>query len=166
MYSALTMSLHQKLQQRAAERRPIRVGLIGAGKFGSMYLAQLPRTPGVQLVGIADLSPDGARANLARVGWPAERCRAPSLESAIRDGNTHVGEDWLALVRHPDIDVIVESTGSPVAARRPARGVAVAGAAAARIGFGRSSGCSSSVVHRMTACSIALRSSRTLPGQS
>ena len=46
----------------------MRVGLIGAGKFGSMYLAQIPRTPGVHLAGIADLSPDGARANLARVG--------------------------------------------------------------------------------------------------
>ena len=37
------MSLYQQLQQRAAAGRPIRVGLIGAGKFGSMYLAQVPR---------------------------------------------------------------------------------------------------------------------------
>jgi predicted homoserine dehydrogenase-like protein len=63
------MSLHSKLQQRAAQGKPVRVGLIGAGKFGSMYLAQIPRTPGVHLVGIADLSPGGARSNLARVGW-------------------------------------------------------------------------------------------------
>ena len=69
------MSLYAKLQQRAAEGRPIRVGLIGAGKFGSMYLAQIPRTPGVHLLGIADLSPDGARANLARVGWEPQRTR-------------------------------------------------------------------------------------------
>ncbi len=62
------MSLHRQLLQRAAEGRPIRVGLIGAGKFGSMYLAQLPRTPGVHLVGIADLAPAAAQANLARVG--------------------------------------------------------------------------------------------------
>ena len=55
------MSLYAKLQQRAAEGRPIRVGLIGAGKFGSMYLSQIPRTPGVHLVAIADLSPDAAR---------------------------------------------------------------------------------------------------------
>ena len=51
------MNLHAKLKQRAADGRPVRVGLIGAGKFGSMYLAQIPRTPGVHLVGIADLSP-------------------------------------------------------------------------------------------------------------
>ena len=50
------MNLYAKLQQRAAQGKPVRVGLIGAGKFGSMYLAQVPRTPGVHLVGIADLS--------------------------------------------------------------------------------------------------------------
>src|SRR5687767_305948 len=110
------MSLHQQLQQRAAEGRPVRVGLIGAGKFGSMYLAQVPRTPGVHLVGIADLSPDAARANLARVGWAPERAQAPSLDAALRDGRTHVGDDWHALVRHPALDVIVECTGAPVAA--------------------------------------------------
>jgi predicted homoserine dehydrogenase-like protein len=59
------MNLHAKLLQRQAENRPIRIGLIGAGKFGSMYLAQIPKTPGVHLVGIADLSPDAARTNLA-----------------------------------------------------------------------------------------------------
>ncbi|MES2957608.1 MAG: Gfo/Idh/MocA family oxidoreductase [Pseudomonadota bacterium] len=110
------MNLHRKLQQRQAEGKPIRIGLIGAGKFGSMYLAQIPRTPGVHLVGIADLSPEAARTNLARVGWEAERAQARSLDDAVKGGATHVGEDWRALVRHPAIDVIVECTGNPVAA--------------------------------------------------
>jgi predicted homoserine dehydrogenase-like protein len=108
------MSLHHKLLQRAAEGRPIRVGLIGAGKFGSMYLAQVPRTPGVHLAAIADLSPAAASANLARVGWAPERTRAASIDAALADGSTHVGDDWQALVRHPAIDVVVECTGSPV----------------------------------------------------
>jgi predicted homoserine dehydrogenase-like protein len=110
------MNLHHKLAQRAAEGRPIRVGLIGAGKFGSMYLAQVPRTPGVHVVGIADLAPDAARRNLQRVGWDAARVQAASLDAALRDGHTHVSDDWQALVRHPGIDVIVESTGAPIAA--------------------------------------------------
>ena len=95
------MNLHAKLLERAASQRPIRIGLIGAGKFGSMYLAQVPRTPGVHLVGIADLSPAGVHTNLARVGWAPERLQAKSLDDAVKLGTTHVSEDWQALVRHP-----------------------------------------------------------------
>lgn len=110
------MSLHTQLLARAADRKPIRIGLIGAGKFGAMYLSQVPRTPGVHLVGIADLSPDNARTNLARVGWNAERSAATSLDDAVRAGSTHVGDDWQALVRHPAIDIVIECTGHPISA--------------------------------------------------
>jgi len=110
------MSLYAQLQRRAAQRKPLRVGLIGAGKFGAMYLAQIPKTPGVHLVGIADLSPAGARANLQRVGWKAERFAAGSLDDAFAKGTTHLADDWPALVRHPGIDIVVECTGNPVAA--------------------------------------------------
>jgi predicted homoserine dehydrogenase-like protein len=67
------MSLYQQLQQRAAQNNPIRGVLIGAGKFGARCLAQVPRTPGVHLMGIADLSIDNARTHLARVGWPVHQ---------------------------------------------------------------------------------------------
>ena len=110
------MSLFSKLQQRAADGNPVRIGLIGAGKFGSMYLAQIPRTPGVHLVGIADLSPAAARTNLARVGWKPEQTGARSLDDACKSGSTHIGDDWQALVRHPQVDVVVECTGHPIAA--------------------------------------------------
>ena len=110
------MNLHRLLQQRAAQNKPVRVGLIGAGKFGAMYLAQVPNTPGVHLVGIADLNPAAARVNLDRVGWSKETHAAPSLDEAIRRGNTHLDDDWRKLVSHPAVDIIVEATGNPVAA--------------------------------------------------
>jgi len=110
------MNLYAKLQQRAADNKPVRIGLIGAGKFGSMYLAQIPRTPGVHLVGIADLSPDNARVNLARVGWNPAVIQATSLDDAIKTGATHISDNWEALVSHPSIDIIVECTGNPIAA--------------------------------------------------
>ena len=108
------MNLHAKLLQRQAEKRPIRIGLIGAGKFGSMYLAQSPRTPGVHLVGIADLSPDAARTNLARVGWNPEKLKATNLDQAVKEGSTCISDDWQSLVRNPSIDIVVECTGSPL----------------------------------------------------
>jgi predicted homoserine dehydrogenase-like protein len=110
------MNLYAKLLKRQAEGKPVRIGLIGAGKFGSMYLAQIPKTPGVHLVGIADLNPAGARANLERVGWSAAQSSATSFEDAIARGNTFVTDNWEALVKHPQIEIIVECTGNPVAA--------------------------------------------------
>jgi hypothetical protein len=60
------MNLMAKLAARAAEGRPVRAGLIGAGKFGSMFLAQVPTTPGLEVAAIADLDPDRARAACRR----------------------------------------------------------------------------------------------------
>src|SRR5690606_33554426 len=73
-------------------------------------------TPGVHLAIIADLSPAAAKRNLQRVGWTAERLQADSADDAIRSGRTWVTEDSQALLTHPDIDVVVECTGHPVAA--------------------------------------------------
>jgi predicted homoserine dehydrogenase-like protein len=108
------VNLYAKLLQR--KDKPLRIGVIGAGKFGAMYIAQVPKTPGVHLVGIADLSPDYAKANLDRVGWPGEAYGAASLDAAIREKRTHLSEDWEALVAHPAIDIVIESTGNPPAA--------------------------------------------------
>jgi predicted homoserine dehydrogenase-like protein len=110
------MSLYLQLQQRAAQQKPVRVALIGAGKFGAMYLSQVPRTPGVHLVGIADLSIDNARANLNRVGWPAHQYSASDLDHAFKQGLTFLTQDWQMLVAHPLVDVVVECTGNPIAA--------------------------------------------------
>lgn len=110
------MSLYAKLRAREAAGRPVRVGLIGAGKFGSMYLAQVPRTPGVHLAAVADLSPESARRNLNRVGWETERSQAPDLDAALAQGTTWVTDDWRAILQDERIDVLVECTGNPIAA--------------------------------------------------
>jgi predicted homoserine dehydrogenase-like protein len=110
------MNLHSMLRARAEQGKPLRIGLIGAGKFAAMYLAQVPNTPGVQLVGIADLSPANAQANLQRVGWKPEAYGAPSLDAALVRRTTYVGDDWQALVSHPAIDIVIEATGNPIVA--------------------------------------------------
>jgi predicted homoserine dehydrogenase-like protein len=70
----------------------------------------------VHLVGIADLSPQAARRNLARVGWNPQRLEAQSAEQALREGSTWITEDWKALASLPQLDVVVECTGNPIAA--------------------------------------------------
>ncbi|HET9736018.1 MAG TPA: Gfo/Idh/MocA family oxidoreductase [Burkholderiales bacterium] len=110
------MNLYAKLREREAQGKPLRLGVIGAGKFAAMYIAQVPRTPGVHLVGIADLNPANAKANLDRTGWTAAQYGAASLDAALKERRTHIGEDWRALVAHPAIDIVVEATGNPLAA--------------------------------------------------
>jgi len=110
------MNLYSKLRERQSSGSPLRVGMIGAGKFGSMYLAQVPRTPGVHLAGVVDLSPAAARRNLARVGGPLSRYGASSLDDALKMGTTYVSDDYQELIAHPRIEIIIECTGNPVAA--------------------------------------------------
>lgn len=109
------MNLHRLLKERAAASRPLRIGLIGAGKFGSMYLSQVRRTPGVHLVGVADLSPPRARAALLHTGWPAQALGARSFAAAVRDGTTRLTDDTPALIAAPEIDIVIDATGSPAA---------------------------------------------------
>jgi predicted homoserine dehydrogenase-like protein len=108
------MNLYAKLRER--HDQPLRIGLIGAGKFAAMYIAQVPKTPGVHLVGIADIAPDYARDNLKRIGWSAEHYGAASLDEALRQKRTHLSDNWEALVKHPAIDIVIEATGNPPAA--------------------------------------------------
>ena len=94
------MNLHRLLQQRILDGGPpVRVGLIGAGKFGSMFLSQVPTTAGLEVPVIADLDPHRARLACDRVGWDAARIERTAF---VASGNEACG--------HPDIDVVVEAT--------------------------------------------------------
>ena len=104
------MNLHRLLRQRAAEGRPVRTALIGAGKFGSMFLAQVPTIPGLEVAVIADLDPDRARHACRTAGWDAARI-----------ARTGFVADGLQAIAHPEIEVIVEATGAPAAGIAHAR---------------------------------------------
>lgn len=110
------MSLHEALQARAAAGRPVRAGLIGAGKFGAMFLAQIPTAPGLEVAAIADLSADRIEEALAGVGWPqADRARIAAFD------------DGLDVARHPEVEVVIEATGNPEAGIVHARAAIAAG---------------------------------------
>ncbi|MDP6787412.1 MAG: flagellar biosynthesis protein FlgA [Rhodospirillales bacterium] len=112
------MNLHRMLAARAEDGRPIRVGLIGAGKFGSMFLAQARRTPGLHLLAVADLDVPVARRALAATGWPEESIRAVSFDAALESGGTFVGDDGRALIAADGMDLVIDATGDPAAGIR------------------------------------------------
>lgn len=114
------MNLSALLAKRVAEGRPVRVGLIGAGKFGSMILAQARLIDGLHVVGIADLNVAKARESLQRVGWQEDEYAAPDLETAYKDGRTCIVDDAFALASFHGVECIVEATGHPIAGIRHA----------------------------------------------
>jgi predicted homoserine dehydrogenase-like protein len=87
--------MHDLLTQLGSRGRPLRVGVIGAGKFASMFTTQAGRVAGLELAWVADLDLDRARA--AANGAP-------------------VGTDAPALIAEIEVDVVVEATGAPAAA--------------------------------------------------
>ncbi|PSL37685.1 putative homoserine dehydrogenase-like protein [Labedella gwakjiensis] len=108
------MNLFSLMQKRTAEAGPIRVGVIGAGKFSSMFLTQAVGSTNIHVVGVADIDVTKAKGALARTGWPEERYAASSLDEAVRTGGTAVIDSSDALLTHPAIEVILEITGNPL----------------------------------------------------
>lgn len=109
------MNLWSKLKERAEAGRPIRVGMIGAGKFGAMFLAQARLTPGIQILGISDLNPERARQALRRTGWSDEQFAARDFADALKSGSTFITDDSDALIRAQGLDILIEATGNPEA---------------------------------------------------
>ena len=110
------MFVYQSLLSRAQSDKPVRVGLIGAGKFGSMFLSQVPTTGGLTVSVIADLAPDRARQACRDVGWSDGQVADVRFTDDARD-----------LTTANDVDVVVEATGNPVVGVSHARMAFAAG---------------------------------------
>ncbi|AWQ08535.1 NAD(P)H-dependent oxidoreductase [Bordetella bronchiseptica] len=109
------MNLYRLLKQREADQKPLRVALIGAGKFGSMFLSQVQRTPGMRLVAVADLAPDRARAALTRVGWPAAALNADTIHHAVKTGKVYFSDDVRSVIVDPEVEIVIDATGQAAA---------------------------------------------------
>ena len=109
------MNLHRMLGRRAEEGHPVGVGLIGAGKFGTMFLTQARLTAGLHITGIADLDVGRAQASCSLAGWPEDQFTLGDVGSAENSGPTVIGEDASALIANPAVDVIIDATGHPSA---------------------------------------------------
>src|SRR5437899_3890800 len=101
------------LLEREASGQPVTVGLIGAGKFGTMFMAQARLTRGMHVVGVADLDVSRARSQLKTAGWPDETYAAGSFADAHKKRTTFVTDNVGALVADPRGEVIAEATGVP-----------------------------------------------------
>jgi predicted homoserine dehydrogenase-like protein len=110
------MNLMPKLAARRDAGKPVRAALIGAGKFGSMFLSQVPHIEGLEVAVIADLDPERARNACRTVGWDDGRIAATRF---VDDGVAAAGADG--------VEVVIEATGHPAAGARHALAAIAAG---------------------------------------
>ncbi|MDH3380613.1 MAG: flagellar biosynthesis protein FlgA, partial [Gammaproteobacteria bacterium] len=86
------MNLYALLKSREQQGRPVRVGVIGAGKFATMFLSQARHTPGMHISAVVDLFPDRACAALQQVGWSSESICTAAAPTAF-DHRVYVTDD-------------------------------------------------------------------------
>src|SRR5262249_21732580 len=98
------MSLQDKLAARIAANKPVRGGLIGARKFGSMLLSQVPTIAGIDIAVLADLDPERAKLACRTVGWDAGRI-----------ARTRFADSGYAACTDETVEVVIEATGNPAA---------------------------------------------------
>ena len=104
------MFLQNAISKRIDNDNPVKVALIGAGKFGSMFLSQVPTTPGLEVAVIADLKPENAIKACKNVGW-----------SDYLISKTKFVDEATQAIRLSEVDVVVEATGFPAAGIEHAR---------------------------------------------
>ena len=113
------IGLYRDLEKRAAEGRPIRFGLIGAGQMGVDIVSQVSRMQGIQVSAIADLELSRAADAYAIAGFPPDRAvtasSAAAAMDAIRRGRFIVTDDPGLIPQIEALESVVDATGQPEA---------------------------------------------------
>lgn len=103
------------LGAREEQGKPIRVGMIGAGFMGQGLTNQIVNSvPGMRMAAIYNRKPDRAVGVYRYAGREDVQMAGSqdALDEAIRRGVPVVAEDPLTISRSPEIDVLVDVTGS------------------------------------------------------
>lgn len=109
------MNFHRYISARHATGKPVSVGVIGAGKFTSMFFAQAQRTPGIAVSAVCDIDLARATQNLKRAGYTAAGTKPTSPVDALQQGTVWLNEDAFELIGADGVDVVIDATGDPIA---------------------------------------------------
>ncbi|MBS12631.1 MAG: hypothetical protein CME19_13630 [Gemmatimonadetes bacterium] len=112
------------LAQRERDGDPIRVGLVGSGKFGTGLVAQVAGMRGMEVRAIADINLDSAKEAFEAGGYTADQTyvvqNGNGLEDALATGKRAITDDGSLIASSDQIDVIVDATGIPSVGTRTA----------------------------------------------
>jgi predicted homoserine dehydrogenase-like protein len=109
-------AINEKLEARARERKPVKVGLIGAGQMGQEIIAQVGEMVGMEIAAVTDLTVERARRGytFSARQKPIVDARDPSEAGrAVLAGRWVVGTDWRTITDNPEIEAVIDATGSP-----------------------------------------------------
>ncbi|MYD52163.1 MAG: flagellar biosynthesis protein FlgA [Dehalococcoidia bacterium] len=122
--------MRQQLMALEEEGTPIRVAVIGCGRFGSMVISQLAHAPGMEASIACDLDVRRASDALAHERRPRIRPVKTNdvgkANDALNKGR-HVATDDSAVAINAEVDVVVDATGNPDIAAKHAYDVIMAG---------------------------------------
>ncbi len=109
--------INTRLVERSKAGRPVLVSLIGCGQMGTDIIAQVEQMKGMEIPVIVDLETSVALKALETAECKREYVCTNDLieaEKAVNDGKMVVTNDWKIAVRLPQVEAVIDCTGSPV----------------------------------------------------
>ncbi len=115
----LKNGLTADLSKLADEGKSIRVGIIGCGEMGTDLITAIAPMNGLDVVAVADRRLQGAPAAIRIAGYDDDKgaiCENPNaMSTAIERGAIAITQNSADVIAHPQVDVIIDATGRPVA---------------------------------------------------
>ncbi|MEZ0214309.1 MAG: NAD(P)H-dependent oxidoreductase [Xanthobacteraceae bacterium] len=111
--------IYHHLYKKFGKKDVVRVGVIGAGNYGTAIITQEPYTPLLSVVAVADISLEAARAAYVKAGFDPDSvvyCTSETeAQDAIAQGKRVYTDRCGIVARIPAVDIVCESTGVPEA---------------------------------------------------
>ena len=110
----MNLDLADRLLKRQEEGKSFRVGVIGAGKFATMFLSQANSTSGFHIAAIADLDFKRAEDSLRTAGFEKD-LNISGIDEAISSNEIWFTDSGIELAQCEQLDLVIEATGNPEA---------------------------------------------------
>ncbi len=106
-------AINEKLAHRMDQNNPVRVALIGLGQMGTDIVATIDRMKGMELAVVVDITEDCITRSLTLAEHAAVATFTNRPSEAAKATRMVATTDWRVAVGMPQVDVVIDATGSP-----------------------------------------------------
>ena len=111
----MNIDLFDRLIKHQEDSKSFRIGIIGLGKFATMFLSQAKSTPGIEITAIADVDFKKAEASIRTAGFE-KNLNTSGFNEAQVSNQIWYTDSGLDLAECDQLDLVIEATGNPEAA--------------------------------------------------